>query len=56
MRLSAPTNRTFFLSLVLFAAGLAAKFAGIAAVEPYSWRLLFASYTVLLVGNLFKYL
>jgi hypothetical protein len=54
MRLSPPTNSTFFLSLVLVLAALAGQFAGVEVVQPYSFWLLAAGYVVLFLGNLLK--
>ena len=54
MKLSRPTNTTFLLSLILFIAALAGRFAGLAIAAQFSYELLLAAYLVLLLGNLLK--
>ncbi len=54
MRLSAPKTTTFLLSLILFIAALAGRFAGFAIAAPYAYELLLAAYVVLLLGTMLK--
>ena len=54
MKLNAPTNLFFYISLVLVALGLAGKYAGLAAAAPYSFVLVLLGYAVLAIGVVMK--
>jgi hypothetical protein len=54
MNLSSPSSGTFFLSLLLGAVGVAARFGYIPILHPYSFWIVVAGLAVLLLGNLFK--
>jgi hypothetical protein len=54
MRLSAPTQVVFLISLVLFALALIGHFAHVQYLTQYQFGLAIAAYVVLAAGNLFK--
>ncbi|MEQ1843060.1 MAG: hypothetical protein ABL994_21870 [Verrucomicrobiales bacterium] len=54
MKLSAPTQVFFIISVVLAALALLGKFAVVAAVAPYSIWLAIAAWAVLAIGSLMK--
>jgi tryptophan-rich sensory protein len=54
MRLSAPTQPVFLISVVLFVLALIGHFAHVPALSPYQLWLALAAYVVLAVANLLK--
>jgi len=54
MKLSAPTNLFFYISVVLVVLGLLGKYAGLAAAAPYAFVLVLAGYIVLAIGVVMK--
>mgnify|MGYP001166956294 CR=1 FL=1 len=54
MKLSAPTQPLFVVSLVLAGLGLLGRFAVIQVISPNAYWLLLAGYVVLLVGVVLK--
>lgn len=54
MRLSAPTQPVFLISLVLFALALIAHFVHIPTVSLYTYWLAIIAYVVLAVANTTK--
>jgi hypothetical protein len=54
MKLSAPTQPIFLISVVLFALALIGHFGHVAPLSIYQIWLAFAAYVVLAIGTLFK--
>ena len=54
MKLNAPTNMFFYISLALAVLGLLGKYGGLAAAAPYSFMLVLAGYVVLAIGVVMK--
>jgi hypothetical protein len=54
MKLNAPTNVFFYISLALVVLGLLGKYAGLAAAAPYTFLLVLAGYVVLAIGVVMK--
>jgi hypothetical protein len=54
MRLSAPTNNVFYISVVLFILALIGHFVVIPYVTLYQFWIAIVAYVVLAIGNLFK--
>jgi len=54
MKLNAPTNVFFYISVALVVLGLLGKYGGLAAAAPYSFVLVLAGYVVLAIGVLMK--
>jgi hypothetical protein len=54
MKLNAPTNLFFYISLVLVVLGLAGKYAGLAAAKPYDFILVLLGYAVLAIAVVMK--
>jgi len=54
MKLNAPTNLFFYISLVLVVLGLAGKYAGLSAAAPYSFVLVLLGWAVLVIGVVMK--
>ena len=54
MKLNAPTNLFFYLSLALGVLGLLGKYGGLAMTAPYSFVLVLAAWLVLVVGVVMK--
>jgi hypothetical protein len=54
MKLNAPTNLFFYISVVLVVLGLLGKYGGLAAAAPYSFLLVLAGYVVLAIAVVMK--
>ena len=54
MKLNAPTNLFFYISVVLVVLGLLGKYGGLAAARPYEFMLVLAGYVVLAIGVVMK--
>jgi len=54
MKLSAPTNLFFYISVALVVLGLLGKYGGLAAAAPYTFMLVLAGYVVLAIGVIMK--
>ncbi len=54
MKLNAPTNVFFYLSVALVVLGLMGEYAGFVVTSPYSFMLVLLGYAVLAVGVLMK--
>jgi hypothetical protein len=54
MRLNAPTNLFFYISVGLVVLGLLGKYGGFAATAGYSFLLVLAGYVVLAIGVVMK--
>jgi len=54
MKLNAPTNLFFYISVALVVLGLLGKYGGLAAAAPYTFMLVLAGYVVLAVAVVMK--
>jgi len=56
IRLTAPSNAAFLISLLLGGAGIAGRLGYFAAAAPIAFWLLAAAFVLLLLSTLFKWL
>jgi len=54
MKLNAPTNLFFYLSVALVVLGLLGKYGGLAVTAPYSFMLVLVGWAVLAIGVVMK--
>jgi hypothetical protein len=54
MRLSPPTKNVFWISVVVGAVGLIAKFGFIAFLTPFAFWLVLIAFVLLVLGNTMK--
>ncbi len=54
MKLNAPTQTFFYISVALAVLGLVGRFGGVKALAEYDFLLVLAGYVVLAIGVLMK--
>jgi len=54
MKLNAPTNLFFYISVALVALGLLGKYGGLAVTAPYSFVLVLLAWAVLAIAVVMK--
>lgn len=54
MRLTPPTKNVFWISVVIAAVGLVAKFNLVAFLAPFAFWLLLIAFVLLVLGNTMK--
>ncbi len=54
MKLNAPTNVFFYISVALVVLGLLGRYGGLAAAAPYEFILVLAGWIVLAIGVVMK--
>jgi len=54
MRLTPPTKNVFWISVVVAAVGLIAKFGVVAFLTPYAFWLVLVAFVLLVLGNAMK--